>query len=482
MARPTGFAGDDSSPGSRPDTGPASPVSDDAALDRRDFLKRATVQTGLLAAGAVPVARSHPSPWFPARRAEASPEIVVIGAGAFGGWTSLHLQRLGAKVTMVDAWGPGNSRATSGDESRGVRSSYGDRPHGLLWGRWAREAIRRWKGWDEEWGKPLRMRLFHQTGDIIMRSSWESFLTETRKNWDQLGTPYEVLTPDEVKYRWSAIDVKGMTVVLHEPEAGVVRARRGCEAVAEVFRQGGGDIRIAWANPGSNAKGKLNDITMRPGTPLVADQFVFALGPWLGKMFPEPMGKRLRTPMGCVFYFGTPPGDPRFTYPDMPSWNIPGVTGWPALPVDNRGFRVRTGGGRGTDPDTSERWVDQTLFPRARQVLADRFPDMAGAPLVATHSCHYESSPSRNFIVDHHPAWSNVWIAGAGNAEGYKFGPVVGEYVARRVLGLENDPELIQAFRIPEETFDDQAANRATTRRSSGGPEPYQEPQGEDSW
>ena len=39
--------------------------------------------------------------------------VAVIGAGAFGGWTALYLLRRGAQVTLLDAWGPGNSRASS---------------------------------------------------------------------------------------------------------------------------------------------------------------------------------------------------------------------------------------------------------------------------------------------------------------------------------------------------------------------------------
>ncbi len=51
--------------------------------------------------------------------------IIVIGAGAFGGWTSLYLLRSGFEVTLVDAWGPGHSRSSSDDETRVIRSSYG---------------------------------------------------------------------------------------------------------------------------------------------------------------------------------------------------------------------------------------------------------------------------------------------------------------------------------------------------------------------
>jgi len=38
---------------------------------------------------------------------ERNPHIAVIGAGAFGGWTALWLRRRGCRVTLLDAWGPG---------------------------------------------------------------------------------------------------------------------------------------------------------------------------------------------------------------------------------------------------------------------------------------------------------------------------------------------------------------------------------------
>ena len=139
------------------------------AVDRRRFL------TATTAAASAPVsAPGQPTPRrVPARsrrpRGGPSPDIVVVGAGTFGLWTALHLQRLGARVTVVDAYGPGNSRQTSGGETRGVRSSYGDRPHGRLWTRWANDAIRKWIEWDESGRDRLLPRLFFRTGDLILR-------------------------------------------------------------------------------------------------------------------------------------------------------------------------------------------------------------------------------------------------------------------------------------------------------------------------
>src|SRR6185436_2676597 len=102
-----------------------------------------------------------------------------------------------------------------------------------------------------------------------------------------------------------------------------------------------------------------------------------------------------------------------------------------------------------SDPDLSVRWFDVNANTRQREFLTHRFPGMKDAPILATHACHYESTSSRNFIIDIHPAMSNVWIAGCGNAEAYKSGPVIGQYIARRVMGIHGDPEIAKQFVIP---------------------------------
>jgi glycine/D-amino acid oxidase-like deaminating enzyme len=439
-------------------------------LDRRRFLKVAGAQTGLLVAaaqGAGAIAQQQqPAPRrAPAVITQKSPDIAVIGAGAFGGWTAYHLRKMGARVTLVDTWGPGNSRSTSGDETRGVRTSYGDRPHGVLWAKWANESIKRWKAWDEEFGRTMQAKVFHTTGDLILRKDWEPYLKDTRQNWDTAGIKYEVLTPNDVRSQYPVIDCKEIGVVLYEPNAGVVRARRACETVAEAFKRNGGEVVVARALPSLANGGRLQDVALSSGETLRAGKFVFACGPWLWKIFPEFLRSRLRTPMGNVFYYGTPVGDNRFVAPYLPSFNFPGITGWPALPNDARGFRVRVGGGTQTDPDTSQRWIDPSNFTRPRQFIMDRFPLLIDAPLLETRSCHYELTVTRNFYIDTHPEWPNVWIAGGGSAEGFKFGPMVGDYVAKRVMGIEGDPEIAKGFRIPKEEFEEPPRTAADSAR-----------------
>ena len=432
-------------------------------LDRRTFVKAATAGTGALLAGVGSLrgeerAGDSPPPRAgdraPAIHTRQTPDVAVVGAGAFGAWTALNLQQAGARVALIDQYGPANSRATSGGETRGVRTGYGDRGHGLLWTRWAKRAIEKWTEWDEQGRELLLPRVFFNTSDLIMRDEWTEFMEDTRNNWDEAGVRYEVLDADEVGRRWPVIDLTDITVALWEPDAGVVRARRAIESVARVFEQAGGTITIAKADKGPATASRLDALTLQPGESVSAGQYVFALGPWFPKAFPALMGNRLRIPMGNVLYFRTPPGDNRYSYPNLPSYNFPGVTGWPALGPDNRGFRVRRGGRGPDDPDTSRRWLREEEYESPLAFVRERFPGLADAPVSETRSCHYEISRTSNFFFDHHPDFDNVWLAGGGSAEGFKFGPVIGEYLAGRILGTETDPELIEAFRLSEEEFE----------------------------
>ncbi len=92
------------------------------------------------------------------------PHIAVIGAGAFGGWTALYLQRLGAKVTLVDAWGPGHSRSSSGGETRVIRGAYGpDQPYTHL----AARAMTLWQENEARW----KRLFFNKIGVLWLAAS-----------------------------------------------------------------------------------------------------------------------------------------------------------------------------------------------------------------------------------------------------------------------------------------------------------------------
>src|SRR5439155_11672761 len=90
--------------------------------------------------------------------------VVVVGAGAFGGWTALHLLRRGARVTLVDAWGPGNSRASSGGGTLVIRGTYGPR---AIYTHMTARALVLWKEHERRW----RRKLYHAIGVLWLVES-----------------------------------------------------------------------------------------------------------------------------------------------------------------------------------------------------------------------------------------------------------------------------------------------------------------------
>jgi sarcosine oxidase len=403
-------------------------------LDRRSFLKVAGAQAGMLALS---------------RRASAqpSPELVVVGAGAFGGWTALSLREMGLAVTLVDAYGPGNARSSSGGETRQIRAGYEDRE---LYTRWVLEAFGRWKAREAEWGR----RLLYETGRLLLASEWNRSLETTKAALDKYRVPSEVLSHDELRRRYPQMNPEGVGVALFEPTTAVLKAREGCLAVAEAFQKKGGRLRTGLASLGRRSGSRLIDVALSDGTAITASTFIFACGPWLGKVFPDVMKGKLFTPRRDVFFFGAPAGDERFSHPHFPNFSEEhrGYYGFPS--IDGRGFKVCPVGERTAfDPDTDERLVSPYQVKRARDYLALRFPALEDQPVVETRVCQLEMSVDEHFIVDRHPALENVWLVGGGSGHGYKHGPVVGEYVARRVTGKDEDPELESVFRLKPQTF-----------------------------
>src|SRR2546421_9847073 len=90
-------------------------------LNRRQALKLGIKGVGMSALVPFVGNEIHAAPVL---RTPANGKAIVVGAGAFGGWTALHLLRKGFDVSLIDQFGPGNNQSSSGGETRLIRAFY----------------------------------------------------------------------------------------------------------------------------------------------------------------------------------------------------------------------------------------------------------------------------------------------------------------------------------------------------------------------
>ena len=358
-------------------------------------------------------------------------DVAVIGAGVFGAWTAYRLRQSGKRVLLIDAYGAGNDRSSSGDRSRIIRMGYGADE---IYTRWARRALRLWQDFFELVDAPL----FYRTGVLWLAHHDDAYPAKCAATLGKVGIACEKLTTSELNRRYPQFVTDDLEWAMLEPDSGALVANRAVQAVVReaakvgvVYRQ-----ELVRVPPG---EGQLEFIVSESGERISAGCYVFACGPWLPKLFPGLLGDRIHPTRQEVFYLDSSANHPLFGVPALPIWIDfkDEAYGFPDL--ENRGAKIAIDRhGQFFDPDSGDRIATSAGLAEVRQLLARRIPALKDTPVIESRVCQYENTWNGDFLIDRHPAFENVWVVGGGSGHGFKHGPMVGEYVAARIEG-ENE-------------------------------------------
>lgn len=362
-----------------------------------------------------------------------------------GVWTAWHLRQQGADVTLLDAWGPGHSRASSGGETRVIRGIYGE---DRIYVEWVVRALELWKHWGLEWDEPL----YHKTGLLWMFAGEDDYAQRSIPVIEEFGLTVESVDHSTAREKYPQVNFDDVQSIYFEQEAGYLKARRACRVVCEQFQRAGGHYRQTTVEPKYNSQGEIEALALSDGSRLQADQYLFACGPWLPQLFPEVLGSGISLSRQEVYYFGTPSGVTAFETGNFPAWinfDEPFHYGIPS--VEGRGFKIAD--------DSRIESIDPTLDPRipsaagiekARKFLGHRFPLLIEAPLLEARVCQYSNTPDGHLVIDQHPDSGNTWIAGGGSGHSFKLGPALGEHLANCVLGDSTPLEMFSLTRLKD--------------------------------
>jgi sarcosine oxidase len=353
------------------------------------------------------------------------PSAIVIGAGVFGASVADRLARDGWDVMLVDRLEPGHPRSESGGETRLMRCSHG--PDAF----YTSSARRAWELWRE-----LGEGVLVDPGVVWFARQENGWEADSERVLREAGIPVERLDPGDAGRFFPSLAVDDLAFVLHEPEAGVLKASEGVRALVRRARGAGARLTIEPARPAGSAV----DIG---GHRQEADAVVWACGAWLARLFPDLV--KLRVTFQQLSLFDA-----------QPEWSGPGWVDFDAATygharIEPFGFKAASDlDGPDIDPDERALEAGVDAEAKGREYLAHRFPALAGAPLKSAPGCHYSSTADGQFIFAPHPVHERTWLLGGGSGHGFKHGPALGEYVVGLLEGREEpDPRFGLETRHP---------------------------------
>src|SRR4029079_16310002 len=101
----------------------------------------------------------------------------------------------GHSVVLLDAWGPGHSRASSDGESRVIRMGYGPDE---LYTRWSLRSLAAWQALGERVGAAL----FRPVGMLWLSGDEDGYVRRTQETLARVGVAHERLSGGDVGRRF----------------------------------------------------------------------------------------------------------------------------------------------------------------------------------------------------------------------------------------------------------------------------------------
>lgn len=357
-------------------------------------------------------------------------KVVVVGAGAFGGWSALRLREKGVNVTLIDAWPPGHARGSSGGETRIIRMAYGDKP---LYSEWAWQALQQWMQRQTKWD----IRLFYSRPILWIGAPDEKHLILSQRRLEQLDLPWRLLSARKIASQFPWFEVADDEVALMEEVSGILMARRATRQVFRAFRLMDGDFEMGRVRPPRDSGDGLGQVALFDGRQIAGDQFLFACGAWLPELFPDLLREVVSPTLQEVFFIGLDSAHPIDLTAGAPSWyDFTHGCFYGVPPLEGKGLKIASDlDGPIIDPTSLSRIPTADGAQAVLRYLEHRFPGLGQKTILEARVCQYASSPDRHLILGRHPRLKNVWIAGGGSGHGFKLGPVVGEKMASLIAG-----------------------------------------------
>lgn len=338
-----------------------------------------------------------------------------------------HLARQGVKTLLVDAFDPPHTEGSHHGETRLIRHAYSGDPAYIDM---ALRAHVLWKELEQASGTELLVPsgVLNLADQSVYTFAGRLAEAEKRK------VRVERLDADEIRRRWPILNLPEHFEAMYEPDAGYLYSEKCIAAYRTLALAHGAQLLT---------NTRVLNVTAREGSVTVhthrgdyhAAAAILSAGAWFGALSPF-AALPIQAIRKVVAWFQSTP--------DFDAGSFPGFTlgtgegGYYGFPsIGGAGLKI----GR---HDTGREWKPgEPLAPFGseesdegdlRRVLEAYMPGAAGR-LRKGAVCKYEHTPDEDFIIDRHPAYAHVLLAGGFSGHGFKFSSVVGEILADLATG-----------------------------------------------
>jgi sarcosine oxidase len=353
-------------------------------------------------------------------------DVILAGLGAMGSATAYHLARRGRRVLGLDRYGPGHTLGSYHGESRIIRELYFENPTYVPL---VQRAYELWRELEAQ----SRQTLLHETAGLMIGLPDGKLVSGARLSAETYGLPYEILTPVEVRRRWSAFSLPESFVALVDRRAGYLRPE-ACVAAHQGLARASGAVlhyeepALRWSADGAGVR------VATSRAEYLADRLVLSAGAYVRPLLAE-LDVPLTVERQTLFWFGMSPADTRYDASAFPIYILEiedGSTcyGFPRLP---RGLKaaVMHEGETVADPERVRRSVGDDEVQPLRRRLNRILPELAAAPVHESAVCLFTNTPDHHFLLDHHPEYPQVLISSPCSGHGFKFASAIGELQAQ---------------------------------------------------
>jgi monomeric sarcosine oxidase len=356
--------------------------------------------------------------------------VIVIGGGTMGTAAAWELAKRGERAIVFEQFGHVHAFGAHSGQTRVIRHAYAE---GADYVPLVLRADDLW----EELQDTSGIKVFHRVGALeLMTGEGSDHAVRARASAAKHNVPFEWLQADEIRRRWPQFQIGDDWEGGFGERSGFLEVEPALRAMASLARQGGVEVRehepvTTW---GAEADGVWVETASGRHT---ADRLIVTPGSWANRMLGD-LGLPITVRRKTLFWLEV--RDPsRFAPERFPVYiaDRPGLELY-GFPIHGqRGLKCANHfGGEPTTPET----VDRTVHAEENAEIVEDAGWLFGREqftgrVLSSAVCLYASTPDHDFMIDRHPAYSNVVFGAGFSGHGFKFTPAIGELLVQLAFG-----------------------------------------------